>query len=161
MLARYEKFSHLIGEIQKHLNKLYSEQMEKYGLQGAQARYLVILSRYTSGITAARLALVCDRNKADVSRAVSVLEKKGLLKKSEKSGNYRATLVLTETGAAVARDISRVAVNAVEFAGKDIPEDKRAVLYSALETIVANLEIMSENGIPYDVGKDEAKGETK
>jgi len=150
MLARYERFSHLIGEIQKHLNKIYSEQMEKYGLQGAQARYLVILSRYTGGITSSRLATVCDRNKADVSRATSALESKGLLKKLEGNGNYRARLVLTEEGQKIAEVLTNLAISAVSFAGKDIPEEYRESFYSALETVEKNLEILSKNGIPED-----------
>ena len=96
-MERFERFSFALSEISRHWHKLTTDEMNKYGLKGTHSIYLLTLSRYPEGLTAPELCQHCDRDKADVSRMVAILEKKGMLEKQATGGNmYRALLMLTE-----------------------------------------------------------------
>ena len=77
MLHRYERFSLAIGEIERCRHKLTADEMEKYGLKGPYSVYLITLRRHEEGLTSVQLSELCGRDKSDVSRAISVLEKSG------------------------------------------------------------------------------------
>ena len=149
MLDRFERFSIFISEISRCWHKIASDEMEKYGLKGPYAVYLTTMYRYPEGITAAKLAEQCSRDKADVSRAVSVMESKGLIAKESAGRNmYRAMLKLTPMGRTAAEHVNERACLAVELGGRGISEEDRAVLYECLGQITANLRILSEEGMP-------------
>ena len=44
--------------------------------------------------------------------------------------------------------MNKRASRAVEIAGKDLTEESRTVFYESLESIVANLRVLSKKGIP-------------
>lgn len=149
MLERFERFSLAIAEIDRCWHKLAAEEMAKYDLNSPHAVYLNTLYQYEEGITAARLSELCCKNKSDVSRMVSIMEKKGLVKKETVGDNaYRARLKLTEEGKAAAEHVQKRAAVAVELAGKGVSDEDRAVFYSVLETIAANLHTLSKEGLP-------------
>ena len=75
MVSRFERFSFVISEIYRHLHKIMADEMEKYGLKGAYAIYLSAMYRHPDGITATELGEICSRNKADVSRAMSSMQR--------------------------------------------------------------------------------------
>lgn len=137
-MDRFERFTVAVTEISYHIHRLMNEVMEQYGLRGVNAIYLVVLRRHKEGITAARLGEYCSRDKADVSRAITSLEKKGLVVKD--AGRYRAKLQLTAQGGALADRIRALAQRAVEQAGRDISDADRVVMYAALESIGNHLQ---------------------
>ena len=147
MIERFEKFSFNIFSIYHYLHKIMSDEMKHYGLKGPYAIYLIAMSRNESGITSARLAEICGRNKADVSRAISDFERNGLIKRSGDTA-YNAKIVLTESGKNIATALAKKAMNAVSLVGEDLTEDKREVLYSSLESIAEKMALLSEKGIP-------------
>ncbi len=146
MISRFEKFSFSISEIYRHLHKIAADEMEKYGLRGSYAVYLLALYRYEDGITAAELCDICDRNKADVSRAMAAMEEKKYVKRE--GASYRAKLFLTEAGKKAASYTSERARIAVELGGRGLSDEQRETLYRAMDTIAANLRQMSRNGLP-------------
>lgn len=149
MTDRFEKFSYAIAEISRCWHKLTAEELAKYGLKGSHATYITTLYRYGEGITAPQLCRICGKDKADVSRMMSIMEKKGLVKKEGQNRSmYRGLLKLTEEGKKVAAHICERAAIATELAGQDLTEETRAVFYSALETITERLRELSEGGIP-------------
>lgn len=146
MVERFERFSLAISEISRCRNKIANEEMEKYGLKGVHSIYLTTMIRFPQGITSAKLCEYCGRDKAEVSRTVSAMEKLGLL---EKTGSaYRAKLILTPKGQEAAQHIRKRAALAVEKAGGVLSDEQRAVFYAALETIAQNLQTLSEQGLP-------------
>jgi len=149
MINRFERFSYAISEINRCWHKLAAEELAKYGLNSPHAVYLNTLYRYDEGITAARLAEVCGKDKADVSRMIAIMEKKGLVRREAVAGSlYRAALRLTEAGKEAAEHIrGRVAI-AVEMAGGGLSEQEREAFYAALELITANLQALSRDGLP-------------
>ena len=149
MLNRFARFSLAIAEIDRCWHRLAADEMAKYGLNSPHAIYLTTLYDYEEGITAAKLGELCCKNKADVSRMVTVLEKKGLVRKEAVGGNlYRAKLRLTEEGKQAAEQVQRLAVLAVELAGNGITDEEREVFYRCLEQITANLQTLSKEGLP-------------
>lgn len=146
MVNRFERFSVAISDISRYWHKIAGEEMEKYGLKGTHSIYLTTLCRYPAGVTAAQLCELCGRDKAEVSRTVAVMEKKGLIRKEGSS--YRARLKLTAEGELAAEHVRTRAALAVEHAGNGLTDDQRATFYYALELITNNLQRISEEGLP-------------
>lgn len=149
MVERFERFSHAIFEVSRCWHKLTTEEMEVYGLKGPYAVYLMAILRSPEGITSAQLCDLSGRDKADVSRAISVMEQKGLIKR-EGTGNrlYRARVTLTPQGEEAARQISQRACMAVECAGQGYSDEQRDIFWQVLDTIANNLHDMTITGIP-------------
>lgn len=121
--------------------------MKKYGLHGTSARVLIAFRRNGS-MTAAELTKELGRNKAELSRIIADLEKKGLLEKASKTANYRVRLRLTEIGSNTADRLNHSVERAVFFAGNKLSDEEREILYKALDSIKDNLSIISNEGIP-------------
>ncbi|MBQ8176508.1 MAG: hypothetical protein IJ035_05670 [Oscillospiraceae bacterium] len=145
MVERFEKFSYFISEISRNWHKIAADVMGRYGLKGPYSVYFTSLHRYSEGLTATRLGEICSRDKADVSRAISLMEKKGLVVKE--GTNYRAILKLTKEGEAVAEQIKNSAEAAVEYGGKGLTDEQREVFYEALGVICENLQQLSKEGL--------------
>ena len=151
MINRFARFSRAISEIDRCWHKLAADEMTKYGLNSPHAVYLNVLYEYSEGITAAKLGELCCKNKADVSRMVAILEKKGLLYKEAVGDNlYRAKLLLTQEGRKAAEEVRRIAALAVELAGAGMSETDRETFYRCLELITANLQSLSRDGMPQE-----------
>ena len=149
MLNRFARFSLAIAEIDRCWHKLAAEEMAKYDLNSPHAVYLNTLYQYPEGITAAKLGELCCKNKADVSRMVTILEKKGLVRKEAIGGNlYRAKLLLTDDGKLAAEHVQGRAALAVELAGSGMTDTDRKTFYRCLEQITANLQTLSKEGLP-------------
>ena len=76
MINRFEHFTMDIFSITRSWNRLANEEMKKYGLRGAYGLYLVMIAGSEGQITAAKLADLCQRDKADVSRAVAAFQRR-------------------------------------------------------------------------------------
>ncbi len=149
MLNRFTRFSLAISEIDRCWHKLAAEEMAKYELNSPHAVYLTTLYNFEEGITAAKLGELCCKNKADVSRMVTILEKKGLVQKEAVGGNlYRAKLLLTAEGKQAAEHVQQRAALAVELAGSGMTDSDREVFYRCLERITINLQTLSKEGLP-------------
>jgi len=149
MIDRFERFSFAISEISRYWHKIAADELEKYGLKGPYAVYFTTLYRYPEGLASARLSELCGRDKSDVSRAISAMEKMELAVKEGVGGNfYRARVRLTEKGTEVARHINDRARLAVEMGGNGLNDAQREDLYDALEIIMNNLQEISRDGLP-------------
>ena len=149
MLHRFERFTSSISAIYRDIQKIERDEMEKQGLRGAFAQYLLAMSRYPQGITAAALCEVCDKDKAAVSRVIAELEAKGLLhKEADGVTQYRAKVYLTDAGKEAVTFVQQRACAAVELAGSGLSAADRAVFYAALELLGNNLQEVARNGIP-------------
>ena len=148
MLNRFEKFSLAIAEINRCWHKIAAGELSKYDLKASHVTDLLTLARYPEGLTAPKLAELCDRDKADVSRMLSILEARGLVTKDGIGGNrYRGCLRLTPEGQTVAEALSRRAELAVEQAGEGLTERERIIFYTALDTITKNLRRICQEGL--------------
>ena len=142
-MDRFETFSLALFNMSRYWNRLAAEEMEKYGLKGAHAFYLVTILRHDGEVTASRLCDMCGKDKADVSRAVARMEQIGLIVRVG-ANPYRARLKLTEQGIAAAQAVREAAGVIVDRVGGDLTPEKRAVFYEVLASITANLEKLCE-----------------
>lgn len=146
MIDRFERFSLVIFDISKNWHKIATEEMEKYGLKGAHSIYLAAMRRHPEGLTAPEIGELCGKDKADVSRMMSILEKKGFVKKEGIHQKlYRGTYKLTEEGCAAADFVCRRSDQIVESASQGLTDEERESLYKMLELIAGNLREISEN----------------
>ncbi|MBQ3100145.1 MAG: winged helix-turn-helix transcriptional regulator [Clostridia bacterium] len=148
MISRFERFSLSIFEISRCWHKIAADEMARYGLKGPHAIYLIAMNRNPEGLTSSQLTETCNRDKADVSRAMSAMEESGLVEKDLPGNRYRARLKLTEEGREAALHICKRAAIAVEAAGKGMDDSQRKVFYETLELIASNLRELSEEGLP-------------
>lgn len=149
MIERFEKFSFVIFEITRYWHKLASDEMAKYGLKGPHATYLTTLYRYKDGITAPQLSELCGKDKADVSRMMSIMEQKGLvIKESVGKNMYRGLLKLTDEGKTAAQHVRERAALAVELSSKGLSDEDRETFYNALEIISTNMKALCADGMP-------------
>ena len=98
MIDRFERFTLAIMEASRYWHKIASDEMEHYGLKGPHAMYLLTIDRFQSGITAARLSEVCGKDKSDVSRAISHMQKKGLVSRRKRSFRRKSGHILRILG---------------------------------------------------------------
>lgn len=144
MLSRFHQFSSSIASIYKSILKIEAMEMERYGLKGSHVQCLLAMEQAGEAVTGAQLSVLCEKDKAAVSRSLAELEQKDLV--TRQSG-YRAAVSLTEAGWQVARALEKTAQTAVEMAGGDLTEENRAMLYHALEQIAVRLREMSVEGV--------------
>lgn len=149
MVSRYEQFAGAIFGIYRDIQKIERDEMEKFGLRGAYAQYLLAIGRHPEGVTSAELCEICDKDKAAISRMVAEMQLKGLVNRRRVSENlYRARLVLTERGRQAAQMVRARAERAVELADEGLTEEDRRLFYSVLEKIADNLQRITKDGIP-------------
>ncbi len=118
--------------------------MREHGLKGAYALYLLILDTAGSDITAAKLCEMTQRDKADVSRAVSLFQEKGFVE-AYGENRYRAPIKLTDKGKSIAAKIREKADSALQTAGAGLSDEMRSNMYKALEIISENLREMCDD----------------
>ncbi len=150
MINRFEHFTYATNEITKFWRKIAGEEMERHGLKAPHVIYFTVLSKYQdTGLTASQICEYCGRDKADVSRMMSIMETKGLLiKEGEHQNLYNGVFKLTDKGIKIAECVKNKAGKAVLIAGKDLSAETREIFYMALDSIVKNLREMSMKGIP-------------
>ena len=157
MINRFEKFSFYLSELSRYWHKIAAEAMAEYGLKGPYSVYFTVLHRYPEGLTPVELGELCSRDKADVSRALALLEKKGLIRRASNGDRaYRARVVLTDAGLMLAEHIQRKACAAVVQGGKGLTAAQWETLYMALQQITANLQTLSRDGLPTTTAEDSA-----
>lgn len=150
MLKRFEHFTYATNEINKFLRKLSDVEMRKHGLRSSHAIYFAVLAdNAETGLTATKLCEISGRDKADVSRMLSLMKKKGfVIKEGIHRGLYNGVFKLTEKGLDIANRVKEKAAKATEIAGRDLSEESRNNFYNALDSIVANLKELTMKGIP-------------
>ncbi len=142
-MLRFEQFTVSIFSITHCWNRIATEEMREYGLKGTYALYLLILYTAEEGITAAQLCEITQRDKADVSRAMSIFKEKGFVE-TDGENRYRAAIKLTSEGKRIAANIKKKADSALQTAGEGLSDDMRRDMYKALEIISANLKEMTK-----------------
>ena len=149
MIDRYQQFSYIVSVINRQIQKIERDEMEKYGYKGAFAQYLMAMRRNPAGVTSAQLSDMCDRDKAAVSRVITEMIEKGLVvRKSANETFYRAKLTLTQKGAEIADYIARQGAAAVAAVNNEFTKEELKAFYSNLDYIADKLHIISKDGIP-------------
>lgn len=148
MIGRFEVFTLGLSEIMSSWNKIAADEMSAFGLKGTYVIYLIALYKHHEGLTSANLSEMCNRDKAEVSRAIKALESKGLIVRENTTVNgYRAKITLTRQGREATKTLRERVKLAVEKGGDGLTEEQRESFYNALEIISANLKKISKEGL--------------
>lgn len=148
MVGRFEIFTLSLSEISSSWNKIAADELKPFGLKGNYVVYLIALYKTKEGLTSANLSEMCNRDKAEVSRAIKALESKGLvIREKTTSSGYRARISLTEKGKEMTYTLRERIKLAVEKAGTGLSDEQREGFYTALETISKNLKAISKEGL--------------
>lgn len=148
MISRFEQFCSSISCLHRYIQKIERVEMEKFGLKGPHVQCMLALSGNPEGLTSAQLCVLCDRDKAAISRTVAELEREEMVERVTNNGNrYRAILKLTDRGRAASAQVNERVKLAVEKAGEGLSDEQRSVLYSSLELIAENLQEISFSGL--------------
>ncbi len=142
-MYRFEKFSLSVFGITRYWNKIATEEMKEYDLKGTYALYLVVLSDAKEVYTAAQLSELTQRDKADVSRAIAELRKKGIVESCGES-RYRAPIRLTEQGVKLTGKIKKKISVMLDTAGEGLSDEMRRNMYRALEIVADNMKQMAK-----------------
>ncbi len=148
MVKRFEAFTLGLSKLNSGWSKLAAEELKPYGLKGTDAVYLVALYKHKEGLSSVNLCEICNKDKAEVSRAVSALEKKGIVIRENVTKNgYRAKIKLTEQGTEVTCAIRGRIQLAVEQGGSGLTDEQREHFYYALQVIADNLYEINKIGL--------------
>ena len=139
MQERFEAFTLLIGGINRSIRTIKSEEMAAFDLKSPHLSCLYYL--YVKGaLTAKELCIVCEEDKANISRSIAFLESEGYITcGKETSKRYQTPLHLTPKGEHVAAEIAERIGEVLQQAGNGLCETDRTVLYRSLELIASNL----------------------
>ncbi len=137
-MDRFQHFSLSVFSITRYWTKIATEVMGQYDLKGSYALYLLALINAEEELTAARLTEITQRDKADVSRAIAVFQKKEIVEPYGEN-RYRAPIRLTAKGQELALKIRQKSTEALQEASKGLDEDMSENLGKALDIIVENL----------------------
>ena len=149
MIGRYQQFSYIVSVINRQIQKIERDEMEKYGYKGAFAQYLMAMRRNPDGVTSAQLSEMCDKDKAAVSRVITQMIEKGLVvRKSANEKLYRAKLSLTQKGTEIADYIANQGAAAVVAVNNAFSQEELKAFYSNLDYIAERLHTISKDGIP-------------
>ena len=149
MIGRYQQFSYIVSVINRQIQKIERDEMEKYGYKGAFAQYLMAMRRNPDGVTSAQLSEMCDMDKAAVSRVITEMIEKGLVvRKSANEKLYRAKLSLTQKGTEIADYIANQGAAAVVAVNNAFSQEELKAFYSNLDYIAERLHTISKDGIP-------------
>ena len=148
MVTRFEQFSAAVASIHRSIQKIERVEMARYGLKGPHAQCLLAMSRHPEGVTSSQLCIICDKDKAAISRTVAELEREGLVERCLKGKNrYRAPLKVTEQGKLAAEHVAERAKLAVEKASEGMTDEQRVTLYKVLDLIAGHLQTICEEGL--------------
>lgn len=140
MVERFEEFNRNITEAYKCILKIKAIEMQKYGLRGANVMCLFFLGKHPEGLTPSQLCSLCGEDKAGVSKSLAALKKSGYVSTEGIGRKYRMLYKITEEGQAVYRKLTDCIDGVVTKVGDGLSDGQRATFYTALDTIVSNLQ---------------------
>lgn len=147
MEKRFETFTTAIAKISRNVRRIKSEEVSSInlGLKGPHVSCLYYLYQYDE-LTAKELCLVCDEDKAAVSRSIDYLENNGYIECDSKlEKRYKSPLKLTPKGKMIAEQVNNKVNEIVNLASAGLSEEKRKIFYESLILISDNLQKYTEN----------------
>ena len=144
MENRFQIFTILINQISRNIYKIKTEEMKQFGLKSSHVSCLYYLYKSNGALTSKHLCLMCNEDKALISRSLDELASKGLCILNEKTKRYRAPIVLTKEGLRLGKYIEDKIDNLLEEATLGLTDETREKMYEALELICKNLDAMAK-----------------
>jgi DNA-binding MarR family transcriptional regulator len=123
------------------LKKYLAEVFKKKGVNLTAEQYLVMDTLWNEGtLTQQAIAFIIQKDKNSVTQFIDNLEKKGLVTRSVAKGDRRVNnIVVTEEGMALKDSTKQLAIETMNKAMKDIPEEDVQTFVTVLKKICGNI----------------------
>ena len=129
-----------INLIEKRERKYKNERFAQYGLKSMHHDYLKII-QFHPGISQEEIAEEVVADKANVTRQLSFLEKKGYIRRCTSQKDMRKSEVyLTEEGKAVVTETKKIMDTMNEKLTEGISEDESMIFNEILKKMMKNIE---------------------
>ncbi len=140
MEERFETFTALITMIGRSIRRIKTQEVARFQLKGPHVSCLYYLYKKKS-LTSSELCLLCEEDKANLSRTLDYLEERGYLApRIAGQKRYRSPLTLTEEGARVGAYIAERVDRVLTAASEGVSESDRRTMYESLTRISENLQ---------------------
>ena len=137
---RFDKFYYHSSCALKSIQKLKNKAMLPFGLASAHTMCLRHLYNAPEGLTRTRLTLLCDIDKAQVSRIINELCSRGYVVETEdESINYKKRLKLTPMGKSIAEEINKIVIKVFSYVSSDFSEEEISNFYRVYDVICDKL----------------------
>ena len=142
MTDRFELLTSGVTKIYRCVEKIKKSRMNPLGLKGAHVMCLYYLSQAGAGLTLAQLCEKCNGDKAGISRILSDLEKRELIRYNGvgEGKKYRAKASLTARGQETVQNVLQLIREATVQGGQGISDEEREIFYKVLFLIGNNLQ---------------------
>ena len=129
------------------LKKYLSEVFKKNNVNLTAEQYLVMDTLWNEGtLTQQAIAFIIQKDKNSVTQFIDSLEKKGLVTRSVAKEDRRVNnIVVTNEGMALKDSTKQLAIETMNKALKDIPEEDIQTFVSVLKKVCSNI---SDSGKP-------------
>ena len=138
MIQRFQDFVTGITVCYKFIQRIKNAEMTEFGLMGIHVSCLFYLHHNPGGLTAAQLCTLCAEDKATISRTIADLRQRGYIQPGSEK-HYRAPLLLSEAGSAIARQMDPLIESWVSVGGDGMDDEQRKAFYDSLSLIASNL----------------------
>ena len=123
------------------LKKYLAEEFKKNGVNLTAEQYLVMDTLWNEGtLTQQAIAFIIQKDKNSVTQFIDNLEKKGLVTRSVAKDDRRVNnIVVTKEGMALKDSTKQLAIDTMNKALKDIPEEDVQTFVTVLKKVCANI----------------------
>ena len=123
------------------LKKHLAEVFKMHGVNLTAEQYLVMDTLWNEGtLTQQAIAFIIQKDKNSVTQCIDNLEKRGLVTRSVAKGDRRVNnIVVTEEGMALKDSTKQLAIETMNKAMKDIPEEDVQTFVTVLKKICGNI----------------------
>ena len=141
MQDRFKTFTVLIDKLKRCIRKIKSEEVSEFNLKSPHVSCLYYLYTCDEPLTAKEIEVLCEEDKASVSRSIEYLEENGYLVGGEKNRKrYKTPLVLTEKGNSVAKAIVEKINSVLSQSNEGLSQEELATMYKGLSLVCQNLQ---------------------
>lgn len=146
---RFEQFATLISGIYRDIQKLKTKWTEPLGMKSVHIFWVYLLKNHPEGLSASELSRHSQSNRSLVSREIQELINLGYVYAEEtpKQRRYGQKLRLTESGLAVAQQISDASLEIQNVVNAGIPEDDLITLYRTLKILMQNFHTLTDESL--------------
>ena len=146
---RFEQFATLISGIYRDIQKLKTKWTEPLGMKSVHIFWVYLLRNHPEGLSASELSRHSQSNRSLVSREIQELINLGYVYAEEtpKQRRYGQKLRLTESGLAVAQQISDASLEIQNVVNAGIPEDDLITLYRTLKILMQNFHTLTDESL--------------
>ena len=136
---RLDSFVTHISGASKSITKIKNRGMAKYGLGSTHTTCLRKLYNAPKGLTRTELSDICYLDKAQITRVVNDLVKKGYVSEAPERSSYKRRVVLTEEGKRITTDIFKVVLEVNNAVSGNISEEDIMTFYEVFSKICDGL----------------------